>query len=459
MRRKVFNISLLVSFIFAIISGAAIYYNWTLIMFILLPAICVFNSFNNDKFRKLYLIPLVLCICLFFRYYFFHGESFLFGIQNLFLIVLLFSLSTYNKENVIAKYLLLISFLAFFLIVSFRYLYWFFILGNELSYGKYWIGIRLLNIFSISIILYCSLPCKGFIIKRLIYNNNTISTKLYYHLKGLLGKYVKKAKICNGINEKPRTQKIIISMTSYPARFPSVVLPLKSILLQTVKADRIIVWLGSDSKQSDLTEEMKMMEKYGVEYIFDSELNLKPHKKYFYALQQFKKDLVITVDDDLIYSPFMIESLLESHEKYPNAICARRVHKVLTKNSIIAPYNDWFHDYKEHNSMNCMLFPTNGAGTLFPPDALPMEAFDIQKITSLCLNADDVWLWFMSKMKKTPIVWCECIIGLPLQVDEIDGKQGLAADNVENCANDKYIKNLIEFYGLNPFKEESENTI
>ena len=62
-------------------------------------------------------------------------------------------------------------------------------------------------------------------------------------------------------------------------------------VMEQFKPDRIIVWLGSDTKESDLTKGMLSLKEYGVEYRFDKELNLKPHKKYIYAIQEFPDDI------------------------------------------------------------------------------------------------------------------------------------------------------------------------
>ena len=88
-------------------------------------------------------------------------------------------------------------------------------------------------------------------------NDNT-ATRLIKQLSF----YVVKARVkllpyAYGLNRKQRDIRIIVSMTSYPKRFKTIIMPLKSLLLQSVKPDRIIVWLGSDSSEEMLTQEMK----------------------------------------------------------------------------------------------------------------------------------------------------------------------------------------------------------
>ena len=251
-----------------------------------------------------------------------------------------------------------------------------------------------------------------------------------------------------GLNTCRREERIIVSMTSYPKRFSTICKPLKSLLRQSIKPDKIIVWLGSDTSIEDLTDEMRQLEKDGIEFRFDKDKNLKPHKKYFYALQEFRDDLVITVDDDIIYPRNMIKSLLTVHKKYPDNICARRVHKItFDADGQIAPYTNWDYEYRGITHPSKRLFATNGAGTLFPKNSLPNEVFNAEDIEEFCLNADDVWLWYWEQQIGKSIVWTPCFMVMPPVVKELKQSDGLAATNVELQGNDFYIKTLMERYG------------
>ena len=58
----------------------------------------------------------------------------------------------------------------------------------------------------------------------------------------------------SGVEEPSRQQKIIVSLTSYPKRFRYLHLTVKSLLLQTVKPDKIILYLGDDARDVPLPE-------------------------------------------------------------------------------------------------------------------------------------------------------------------------------------------------------------
>lgn len=249
-----------------------------------------------------------------------------------------------------------------------------------------------------------------------------------------------------GVSKVKRKQKIILSLTSYPARFSSIYLSLKSLLLQTLKPDKIILWL--DCPENELSEEVKFFEQFGVDIRFVNS-NLKPHTKYFYALQEYKDDLVITIDDDIIYPNNLIETLIDKHDEYPDCVCARRVHKKMyDKNQKLLPYNSWGDKYKKEKKPSYELMATGVGGVLYPPNALDSRAFDEKMIQKYSLNADDVWLHWMELLNGTKVVWVPNKLQTPPNTENSQ-ETGLRSDNVENKRNDVYIKNM-----MNLFSEE-----
>lgn len=248
-----------------------------------------------------------------------------------------------------------------------------------------------------------------------------------------------------GINRtEERKEKIILSMTTFTKRLPTVHICLKSLINQSVKADRIIVWLGPDVNPADITEKMKNLEQYGVEYRF-VDTDLKPHKKYFYAMQEFSKSCVITVDDDVIYEKDMVKTLVNTHKKYPEAVCARRVHCIFLKDGKILPYNKWMQDCRRITKPSFRLVPTGVGGVLYPPNLFSNIAFDKEKIIGICFEADDIWLKFMELIHKVPVVWVKCLLTEPPVIRSAQ-KFALCNTNVVKSKNDIYIENMVKEY-------------
>ncbi len=262
----------------------------------------------------------------------------------------------------------------------------------------------------------------------------------------LVEKKVKHSLLQSGINqEEERDAKIILSLKTYNKRYETIGITLKSLLLQTVKPDRIVVWLDEDIPENEITEEMHNFEQYGIEYKHRN-LDLKAHGKYFYAMQEFPNDIIITVDDDIIYPKNLIEVLLKANKKYPKAVCARRVHLMtFDHKKRLKKYDEWKYEYRGLTSPSYLLCATGGAGTLYPPYTLPKEAFNAENIKLYCESADDLWLKIMEVFNGVKVVWAKNYLVLPRSVKGSQ-KYALCERNVVEGENDVYIKKLQEKY-------------
>lgn len=243
-----------------------------------------------------------------------------------------------------------------------------------------------------------------------------------------------------GLNAEKREESICVSVTSYTERLPELVICLKSILNQTTKPDRIVVYLGEDVLHKDIPIALLRLQKYGVT-IKEGYDNIKPHKKYFFVMQEYPNDLIITIDDDGIYDTNLVKSLLASYKRYPNAVSACRVHKIVFKEDKIAPYCNWKWDENNKSAPSLQLIATGIGGVLYPPHLLPDRTFDISYIKEHCLNADDIWLKMMEILAKVSVVWAETSFVHPIALDKLKNS-GLNEKNVLEGDNDKYIQYL-----------------
>lgn len=248
--------------------------------------------------------------------------------------------------------------------------------------------------------------------------------------------------------ENRRKYQVIVSLTTYPKRFNSIELCLKSLVLQNEKPDRIIVYLGSDAIGVKLPERVRQFEKFGVEFRYDKKNNLRSHKKYYYAMQEFPEAVIVTADDDIIYPPNWLQSLLQSYEKNPNCISARRVHLMVRgKDGKLKKYNHWIDQYRKEFNPSNSLIATGNSGILYPPHSIDDKAFDVDKIRKLCLNADDIWIKCMAILKGTKYVWVQ---NNEVELPGVEEKEGttLSKINVGENKNDMYLKRVMECFDL-----------
>ncbi len=272
-----------------------------------------------------------------------------------------------------------------------------------------------------------------------------------YLVEPLYCTYYDKLPLCKltGLNTNPRKEKIIVSLTSYPARFATLHICIKSLLNQTVPPDQVILYLDESTSLPQLPKPLLELYEQKLLSIECRSGSLKPHMKYFYAIQEHPSAVVVTVDDDTIHRRNLLHKLISSYRRYPNAVSAMRVHKMKTSSTqMIALYNDWYFEYIKETTPSFALFATGFGGALYPPNSLDAEAFHMEHIKALSYNADDVWLKFMQLKAGTPVVYVPSLHRIPVEI-RAHMYTGLNLANVHQNQNDVYIRQLSEFYHIN----------
>lgn len=256
--------------------------------------------------------------------------------------------------------------------------------------------------------------------------------------------------ISYGIAKQKLETPIIVSLTSYPARFPTLPICLKSILNQTLKPTKVILWLDKDVSLENIPQEILKLQKKGLEIRCGGE-PLKPHKKYIHAMKEFRDACIVTVDDDVIYTRDMLASLYASYKKYPNYISARRVHKILYDiHHKAVDYNSWDYDCKKDPGPSQQLLATGVGGVLYPPHIFDMDSeyFNPQNIMDNAWSVDDVWLKFVENSLNIPVAWVPNKQTHPFYITNKElAKTSLYIANVHNNRNDIAIEKCEQFFG------------
>lgn len=239
----------------------------------------------------------------------------------------------------------------------------------------------------------------------------------------------------NGINTICRTPKIIVSLTSYPKRIKTVHLTINTLLSQTLKPDKIILWLSEEefhNKNKDLPEDLLQLEALGLTIKWCE--NLKSYKKLVPALTEYPNDIIITVDDDLYFENDTLESLYNSYLQHPEDIHVHRVMRVKTgKKDELIPIPSRKHFYLTYENPSFLNQLMGGSGCLFPPNCLHKDVLNITKIKSLIPTHDDVYFWVMAVLNRTKI---RVVKGFNAHLHYIDDTKssGLCKINKKNSA-------------------------
>jgi glycosyltransferase involved in cell wall biosynthesis len=241
--------------------------------------------------------------------------------------------------------------------------------------------------------------------------------------------------------------KIIVSLTTIPERINSVHHVIQSLIDQITRADEIHLYLASDDfsqyNNEILPLNLKNLAKINPKFKIIFCDNLKPHKKYYYAMKNNPDAIVVTVDDDIIYDNKLLSDLLSAYLQHPDCIICRRGHTIKMYDEVtIAPYKKWMLTDKIVNKPSLLILPTGVGGVLYPPHSLSKSVFDKNKINQLVPLTDDLWLKWMELKINTRCLLLQDEVNL----NYIEGTQdnALWIQNVNESKNDTALKNIIE---------------
>ena len=238
--------------------------------------------------------------------------------------------------------------------------------------------------------------------------------------------------------------KIIVSLTSYPARIDTVWITIATLLNQTKKPYKVILWLAEEQfRDKKIPSNLIKLQKRGLEIAYCEDLL--PHKKYYNTMQQYPDYFVVTADDDIFYPENHLEKLCKGYEKYPGNIICHWSHKIkFDKEGRFQPYNDWENNGEDSPSLLNLAVGCNGV--LYPPKALAKEAFEIDKLKKYALHTDDLWLKCMSIVNDVKVINCNKTTLIYYNVLKVQ-KTGLWQTNTKDeNRNDKVWKVLMEKY-------------
>src|SRR5438445_5466095 len=100
---------------------------------------------------------------------------------------------------------------------------------------------------------------------------------------------------------------LIVSLTSYPARYATLPLTLKCLLAQSIKADKTILWIAHEDMAS-LPKSITDLQARGLE--IRPCKNVRSYKKIIPALAAFPNAFIATADDDVYYSSHWPEKMV-----------------------------------------------------------------------------------------------------------------------------------------------------
>lgn len=252
-----------------------------------------------------------------------------------------------------------------------------------------------------------------------------------------------------------KAENVIVSLTSYGERIPELKYTLYSLVVQSIRPEKIIVNVGFEDEQY-ISNELKSFAKYGVEFFLCK--NMRSHTKLLPTLSRFPNACVVTADDDIYYEKDWLKRLYEEHLRHPEDVCCHLIETVTYRAGQVESYKKWkpHYHYKAVGASRRHLL-LGAWGVLYPPDSLYKDAQKAELFFKLCPLADDIWFYFMVVFNGKKIrqiqnpMTKQRFINPYREYGIIDGVT-LTQQNVIGGKNDIQIRNILSHYEISDTK-------
>ncbi|UKK52973.1 hypothetical protein [Prevotella sp. E2-28] len=250
---------------------------------------------------------------------------------------------------------------------------------------------------------------------------------------------------------------VMVTLTSYGHRLRhSVEYTLYSILKQSLRPERIIVWVYEGEYADNLLpKSRKLLEKYGVEF-HKYPKDIRSYKKLIPTLEVFPDYHHIIVDDDIYYTSTLIKELYEHHLSHPKDIIAHAIAipQFTGNGDTLLPYKQWpqYNNIQNNFQYNPhTVLPIGYGGIFYPKDAFDKEVENESVFLQLCPQADDLWFYVHSLrlgLKKTMVTNSDVRYIQTDLIRQVISKDRLHDTNFGEGQNNVQLDNLLNHYNL-----------
>lgn len=217
-----------------------------------------------------------------------------------------------------------------------------------------------------------------------------------------------KQKDYSGVNCEERDEEIVVSLTTFPKRIHGIQMVIETLLMQTLKPDKVVLWLAEEqfpNKEAELPDNLLELRKYGlsIQWYHD----IRSYKKLIPSLLEYPEAIIITADDDMYYHPKMVERLYKAYKKEPNYIHCHRVTKFYMEGNEFKTVAGGYEIYSHASFLHKL---TGGSGALYPPHSLYKDIINEDLFMKLAPTNDDIWFWLMAALngKRCNVVKHSC---------------------------------------------------
>lgn len=249
-------------------------------------------------------------------------------------------------------------------------------------------------------------------------------------------KAIRTADLQAGTVANPLKRQLIVSLTSYPARFKDLHVVLRGLLAQSVKPDLIVLNLDYGDECLLPTSVRKLV---GNSIKIITRAPIRSYGKLINTLRDYPEANIITVDDDMLYPSNLVAQLVKGAERNEGSIVCARAHRLsINPDGFLLPYISWPFNVRDDfaRKPSIDLMPTGVGGVLYPAHSLHQRIFDMETALRICPTADDIWFYWMARLAGTKHV----VVGDPVGFRTVGSQEsGLFHENWHG-ANDRQIR-------------------
>ncbi|WP_333877014.1 glycosyl transferase [Flavobacterium sp.] len=203
------------------------------------------------------------------------------------------------------------------------------------------------------------------------------------------------SKIKNAQSEKIP---VIVSLTTIPSRMDKVHITLRSILTQTKRPEKLLLWIN-EKDQHNIPNSIQSLVGDILELHFTPHTS--SHKKLIPTLLLYPDRVIVTCDDDLIYESTWLEKLYQSHLKYPKDIICNKIRQIaFDEHSNLQDYKKWVFKNPNDPIKNMAI---GAGGILYPPKSLHELITNYELALQLAPKNDDLWFKAMAVLNNTTV--------------------------------------------------------
>ncbi len=241
---------------------------------------------------------------------------------------------------------------------------------------------------------------------------------------------------------------LVVSLTSYPPRFGTLLLTLKSLLMQSVAPDHVELWVA-EADAASLPDAVLALRGAGLS--IRTCADIRSYKKIIPVLAAHPEAVIVTADDDAYYWPTWLEDLTSAYRPGANEVLCHRAHEIVLDGDRPASYPTWRFETPATEASRT-IFPTGLGGILYRPGIFMSDIARQDLFQKHCPTADDVWLFWMASLRGALFRK----VGPVRRFVLWPGAQAVALYNhnvVGENANDRQIAAMIEAYGFPATRE------